>query len=259
MAQLKCNFFSYSLCYPVDIEVILPSFTSCNMDLPHTHKLPAHFAVLYLLHGHGNDYMAWHRYTSIGRYAEEKRVAVVTFSCANKAYTNAPLGDNYYDFLNHELPEFVETYFPVTSDPAMRYIGGLSMGGYGALLHGLQNPGRYSAIGAFSPAIIDEAFEKKSGLNLPPLPNLYDVTRKALDSGEKLPDLFLCIGAQDFLYEKVTKYHDTFSPVWKGSRLRYDDMPGYAHEFAVWDIEVASFLDWIDRDDAFKRLGNNKV
>ena len=56
MAQMHCNFFSYSLGYPVDIEVTLPSFTSCNLHLPHTHALPGKFPVLYLLHGHGNDY-----------------------------------------------------------------------------------------------------------------------------------------------------------------------------------------------------------
>ena len=71
VAQVHCNFYSYSLKYPVDIEVILPSFTSCNLDQKHTHVLPAKFPVLYLLHGYGNDYQVWHRYTSIARYAEE--------------------------------------------------------------------------------------------------------------------------------------------------------------------------------------------
>jgi pimeloyl-ACP methyl ester carboxylesterase len=155
MAQIHCNFFSYSLRYPVDIELILPSFTSCNMGDPHSHALPDRFPVLYLLHGYGNDYQAWLRYTSIQRYAEEHRIAVVTFSCHNKAYQNAPYGENFYDFLNQELPEFVENYFPISSKSSQRYIAGLSMGGYGALLHGLQNPARYCAIGAFSPGIPD--------------------------------------------------------------------------------------------------------
>ena len=156
-------------------------------------------------------------------------------------------------------PEFVETYFPISSDPSERYIAGLSMGGYGALLHGLQNPSRYRAIGAFSPGIIDDEYAATRRLNVLPLPNIYEVTSKALESGEALPDLFICIGDKDFLYEKVTKYHNTFGPIWKGSRLRYDDMPGYAHEFSIWDIEVSNFLEWIDRQDAHKKLGNNKV
>jgi S-formylglutathione hydrolase FrmB len=257
MAQVHCNFFSYSLGYPVDIELILPSFTSCNMGDAHSHALPDKFPVLYLLHGYGNDYQAWLRYTSIQRYAEEHRIAVVTFSCHNKAYQNASYGENFYDFLNKELPEFVENYFPISSNASQRYIAGLSMGGYGALLHGLQNPERYSAIGAFSPGIPDP------GASLDPhrvmREDLFQITEDALRNNTALPDLFLCIGDRDFLYERVSKYHRTFGHRWNRSRYRYDDLPGYDHEFAIWDIEVLAFLEWIRREDSYKVLGKNKV
>ena len=256
VAQVHCNFYSYSLKYPVDIEVILPSFTSCNLDKKHTHVLPAKFPVLYLLHGYGNDYQVWHRYTSIARYAEECRIAVVTFSCHNKAYLNAPLGENFYDFLNEELPEFVEQYFPISTKPEERYIAGLSMGGYGALLHGLKNPQRYSAIGAFSPGIPDGKEDRPDRIMRI---DLYEVTEAALGSQEKLPDLFICIGDKDFLYERVTRYHETFQPKWHGSRFRYDDLPGYEHEFALWDKEVLAFLEWINRNDVYDQMGRNKV
>lgn len=257
MAQVHCNFYAYSLGYPVDIEVILPSFTSCNLSQPHTHSLPGKFPVLYLLHGYGNDYQAWLRYTSVERYAEEHRIAVVTFSCHNKAYQNAPYGENFYDFLNEELPEFVENYFPVSGEAKDRFIGGLSMGGYGALLHGLKNPGRYSAIGAFSPGIPDP--DAEPDLMRVMRENLFALTEQVLSSGEATPDLFLCIGDRDFLYERVTKYHNAFGHRWNRSRYRYDDLPGYEHEFAIWDKEIAAFLEWIQRDDVFKKLGMNKV
>ena len=255
MAQVSCNFFSYSLGYPVDIELILPSFTSCNMGDAHSHALPDKFPVLYLLHGYGNDYQAWLRYTSIQRYAEEHRIAVVTFSCHNKAYQNAPYGENFYDFLNKELPEFLENYFPVSAEADQRYIAGLSMGGYGALLHGLKNPRRYSAIGAFSPGIPDP--EAEPDLHRVMRENLYDLTEQALASEEPMPDLFLCIGDRDFLYERVSKYHRTFGHRWNRSRYRYDDLPGYDHEF--WDMEVLAFLEWIRREDIYHKLGKNKV
>lgn len=260
MAQIHCNFFSYSLGHGVDIQVTLPSFTSCNMEQEHSHRLPGKFPVLYLLHGHGNDAMVWHRYTSVDRYAEERRIALVTFSVGNQPYSNGENGECFYDFLNRELPEFTEAYFPVSSRPEDRYIAGLSMGGYGALLHGLQNPERYHAIGAFSPAVFrpeDLADREKSrGLRLC---DLYGVTARAVESGERLPDLFLCIGDRDFLYEPVTAYHAFLETVWKGARFRYDDLPGYEHEFAIWDLEVREFLDWIGRTDVFQAMGPNKV
>ena len=257
MAQVQCNLYSYSLGYPVEISVTLPSFTSCNLDQPHTHRLPGKFPVLYLLHGYGNDYKAWLRYTSIERYAEEHRIAVVTFSCHNKAYLNTPNGENFYDFLNEELPEFVENYFPISDRPEERYIAGLSMGGYGALLHGLQHPERYSAIGAMSPAVPEKDAPQED--RWPMRTDLYAVTRHALEEQQRLPDLFMCIGSKDFLYARVTTYCQTFRPQWHGSRFRYDDLPGYEHEFAIWDREIQEFLAWIRRDDVYARMGKNKV
>lgn len=257
MAQIHCNFFSYSLGYPVDIEVILPSFTASDMDKAHTHALPAKFPVIYLLHGYGGDYRAWLRYTSVERYAEEHRIAVVTISCHNKAYQNAPLGENFYDFLNSELPEFVENYFPISPDPRSRCIAGFSMGGYGALLHGLQNPERYCAIGAFAPGITEGT--PKTDPERIKRTDLYAVTNAALDSGKKLPDLFMCIGEHDFLYERVTRYHETFKDKWHGARYRFDDLPGFEHEFAFCDKEVLAFIEWLDRDDVFSKMAKNKV
>lgn len=259
MARIQCNLFSYSLGHGVEIEVTLPSFTSCNMDQEHSHKLPGKFPVLYLLHGYGNDYTVWHRYTSIDRFAEEKRIAVVTFTAGNVPYDNAPGGNNFYDFLEKELPQFVENYFPISNKPVERYIAGLSMGGYGALLHGLENPERYSAIGAFSPGVFNEAqrAERAKSMGIV-LRNIYEITEKAVAKG-KVPDLFMCIGDKDFLYEPVTEYHAFLKRVWKGARLRYDDMPGYQHEFAIWDIEIQEFLEWISRDDVYKKMGPNKV
>lgn len=166
------------------------------------------------------------------------------------------MGENFYDFLNEELPEFVEQYFPISTKPEERYIAGLSMGGYGALLHGLKNPQRYSAIGAFSPGIPDGKEDRPDRIMRI---DLYEVTEAALGSQEKLPDLFMCIGDKDFLYERVTRYHETFQPKWHGSRFRYDDLPGYEHEFALWDKEVLAFLEWINRNDVYDQMGRNKV
>ena len=48
-----------------------------------------------------------------------------------------------------ELPELVSGLFPV--DPEKRSITGHSMGGHGALICHLKNPGMYSSVSAFSP------------------------------------------------------------------------------------------------------------
>ena len=72
MARLEVNFYSYSLSHGVDIEVTIPSFSSCDHQpgVRPTHEPPAKFPVLYLLHGHGNDYQCWTRYTAVERLAD---------------------------------------------------------------------------------------------------------------------------------------------------------------------------------------------
>ena len=53
-----------------------------------------------------------------------------------------------YDYITKELPELIESNFPVSD---RRAISGHSMGGHGALMIGLKNPERYRSISAFSP------------------------------------------------------------------------------------------------------------
>ena len=53
-----------------------------------------------------------------------------------------------YDYIVNELPQLIETNFPVTKE---RVISGHSMGGHGALTIGLRNPDLYQSMSAFSP------------------------------------------------------------------------------------------------------------
>ena len=66
--------------------------------------------------------------------------------------TQAPWSANYrmYDYVASELPALVEADFPATSS---RAISGHSMGGHGALVVTLKNPGRYRSVSAFSPIV----------------------------------------------------------------------------------------------------------
>ncbi len=59
--------------------------------------------------------------------------------------------DHYrmYDYVVEELPELVRSEFPVA--PGRESISGHSMGGHGALVCALRNPGRYRSVSAFAP------------------------------------------------------------------------------------------------------------
>ncbi|MFC3606399.1 S-formylglutathione hydrolase [Stutzerimonas tarimensis] len=64
--------------------------------------------------------------------------------------TQEPWSRHYrmHDYVVEELPALVEANFPVSD---RRSISGHSMGGHGALVCALRNPGRYRSVSAFSP------------------------------------------------------------------------------------------------------------
>ena len=64
--------------------------------------------------------------------------------------TQEPWSRHYrmHDYVVQELPALVEAHFPASDK---RGISGHSMGGHGALVCALRNPGRYQSVSAFSP------------------------------------------------------------------------------------------------------------
>jgi len=65
--------------------------------------------------------------------------------------TQMPWKKNYhmYDYICKELPSLISKHFPMVSD--RKSIMGHSMGGHGALICALKNPGMFESVSAFSP------------------------------------------------------------------------------------------------------------
>jgi len=66
--------------------------------------------------------------------------------------TEQPWAAHYrmHDYIVDELPALIEAHLPATG---ARSISGHSMGGHGALVIALRNPGRYRSVSAFSPIV----------------------------------------------------------------------------------------------------------
>ncbi|EMR9381184.1 S-formylglutathione hydrolase [Escherichia coli] len=66
--------------------------------------------------------------------------------------TQPPWAMHYrmYDYLRDELPALVQSQFNVSDRCA---ISGHSMGGHGALIMALKNPGKYTSVSAFAPIV----------------------------------------------------------------------------------------------------------
>lgn len=257
MGLFTCSFVSYALCRMVEVNVILPTPTpdeakkrleaapGASVYRPE-HKYP----VMYLLHGYSGNATVWQRFSSLERYAEERSIAVVTLSGENKAYVNRLGDDRFYDFLEKELPDLVSSMFPISTRREDTYIAGLSMGGFGTLLHAMGAPERYCAFGAFSAGM------GHSGADLPADAavtddghDLFVMLKGYAGKMDRLPKGYISCGTEDFLYELNVEFKDQYLA--QGGALTWEAVPGYGHEWAFWDREVERFLDWIPRTDAY--------
>src|SRR5437588_2623137 len=142
MAVCELHFFSNALVKATAATVILPE---ANFKGP--------FAVYYLLHGLSDDHTIWSRRTSIERYVEGLPLVVVMPDGGRGWYTNALQGYAHEDDIIKDIVRIVDATFPVKAERSGRCIGGLSMGGYGAVKVGLKHREMFASANSHSGAL----------------------------------------------------------------------------------------------------------
>ena len=88
-------------------------------------------------------------------WAQDRNLAVVMPSGDNSFYVDNPKASAYYGrFIGQELVDFTRRSFPLSTRREDTFLGGLSMGGFGAIVNGLQHPQTFGAVAALSSALI---------------------------------------------------------------------------------------------------------
>lgn len=275
MGKFICNFISYTLHRTVDLTVVVPTptfpeaFRRGSSDTPCSHTPKEKYPVLYLLHGMGNNHATWTGYSNVELYAEERQIAIVCLSGENKGYIPRD-EDDFLTFLEEELPDFVCGIFPVSRKPEDTYIAGLSLGGYGTLVHALSFPERFAAFGAFSPAVrlLPSDPAEASRVDLDTILSNDEIVRspqydpkmlalKLSAEGRRFPKAYMACGGRDTLFSCDKQFRDMLIRL--GADVTWDEIPEYGHEWRFWDIEVERFLDWLPRTDSYAKAGKRKV
>ncbi|GAB3312782.1 S-formylglutathione hydrolase [Luteimonas notoginsengisoli] len=157
--------------------------------------------------------------------------------------TREPWAKHYrmYDYVADELPALVEAKFPATD---VRAISGHSMGGHGALVIALRNPGRYRSVSAFSPIVApsqvpwgEKAFAAYLGDDREAWKR-YDAVELVKGAREKLPLLVDQGDADEFLSGQLKPELLRAVCAAAGHRLELRLQPGYDHSYYF----IASFI-----------------
>jgi S-formylglutathione hydrolase len=157
--------------------------------------------------------------------------------------TREPWSRHYrmHDYVAQELPALIEAHLPVTS---VRAISGHSMGGHGALILALRNPGRYRSVSACSPIVApsrvpwgEKVFTAYLGDDREAW-KAWDASELIKHAGERLPLLIDQGDADEFLQDQLRPDLLKGAADAAGYPLTLRMQPGYDHSYYF----IASFI-----------------
>lgn len=158
--------------------------------------------------------------------------------------TQAPWAQHYrmHDYVVHELPALIEASFAVSDK---RGISGHSMGGHGALVCALRNPGRYQSLSAFAPIcnpmIVpwgEKAFSRYLGEDRSQWRE-WDASQLIVTAAEKLPILIDQGDRDQFLTVQLKPEVLQVAALAAGHPLDLRMQHGYDHSYYF----IASFIE----------------
>jgi len=231
MAVCMLRSFSQALQKQCESWIVLP-------DEPGDAPLP----VLYLLHGLSDDASVWMRRSSIERHAAEHRLMVVMPDGGRGFYSDAVHGYAAYEQHILELIAVIEQRFRARAERDGRAIGGLSMGGYGAIKLALKHRELFCSAHSHSGALDIEALHRER----PELRLIYGDAVAGSENPMRLaerpgavPRLRIDCGVDDHLIAHNRGFHAHLEEL--GIAHDYQEFPG-AHDWAYWDAHVPQAL-----------------
>lgn len=232
MKKTELHIKSDSLKHATEGLLLLPE----SSDQPHS--------VLYLLHGAKCCPQDFLEETNLAAFVDEYGIAVVLPCCPDSFYLSLENVSGYFHFLATELHKYIPDTYNQT------FIGGISIGGYGALRTALEYPERFSKAFSLSGALrmkLGLRYMKVCGLEVPPISDMVqEEVTELLDSNTKCkPELMLYCGQGD----PFLSCNQSFG---KQARERaYIITENYDrgdHDWEYWRRELPKCIAWLMED-----------
>jgi len=226
-----------------------------DMDLPCRVYLPPgyfstseRYPVLYLLHGGGSDYTEWTSKNHVQDFADRliasRRIQPMLIAMPEGKHSyfmnHANDGQRWGDYLAEEVVSFIDRSFRTIPDRAHRAVGGLSMGGEGALQLAFNYPAVFSIVGAHSPALYTPEDELPAFFGDLRYFSHYDpltlaATRRAASSLQ----IWIDVGDGDPYLRATTSLHSILLA--RGIPHQWNVYPG-PHDNSYWSEHTSDYL-----------------
>lgn len=255
MPTFTGTLFSECLDKKMSIRAIIPSpgpSKEANIET----KAP--LKTLYLLHGWNGNHEDWTYYSNIVMLAEQNNLAVIMPDGENSFYANHASSAEYETYFAKELIEQTRFLFPLSDKREDTFIGGLSMGGYGALKLGFGHSDLFGKVFAFSSRIVHKndkyfdldddsnfinqqikaMFNVKSYREIPSELDIYQI----IENASNRPDLLLACGEDDYLFPENQDLHEWL--IEKGIDHKYLTGEG-KHTWPYWANRIYDGIEFL--------------
>lgn len=245
MALIQCSFASMTLHRNVNFFAVVPG----DFMFPMPGGAPAQpLKTLYLLHGYTGCSADWLKSSDIGDISQQFNLAIIMPDGENHFYVNdKQRGDLYSDYIGRELVEFTRRVFPLSRKREDTIIGGISMGGCGAIINGLRFCDTFGHVVAISPALVYDDYKEATDAPNPlgltrgyyesvfgPIENMTGTyidpawsAKHQKEAGKTLPTIYMATGRNDRLCIPARRLHEAWQAA--GIDHVYEEGPG-THE-----------------------------
>lgn len=262
MALIQTDFYSKSLSKICNFNVILPNDTIPPM-VAGNENYNRRMKTLYLLHGYSGSSKDWLMGSLIQELAIKYNLAVIMPNGDNSFYLDGKgTGKAYCQYIGDELIEYTRRTFGISDKREDTFIGGLSMGGFGAIHTGLFYPDTFHGIIALSSALIIHNIKhmKENDKDLIADYDYYTsvfgdlehletsvnnpeyLIRRLKEEGRAIPEIFMACGSEDFLIEPNRAFYSFLKQ--EGIEVQYIESKG-VHDWNFWNQYLEPSIQWM--------------
>ena len=262
MANFQATYYSLPIGRQTTFMAAIPNdVPPMMMEGNPCYKRP--MKTLYLLHGFSGHFGDWMYGSLMSNLAMKYNLAIIAPNGDNSFYLNwGGTGFDYETFVGEDLVQYTRSVFGLSDKKEDTYIGGLSMGGFGAIHTALAYPDTFGKMfGLSSALIIHDIMGMKEGAanevadydyyhkvfgDLDQLETSHAnpeyLVKERLEKGDTIQPIYMACGTEDFLLEQNRAFRDFLKE--SGVELTYHESKGI-HDWDFWNEYLEKAIQWM--------------